>query len=130
MNTTNPAPAMIVNKQQGVVANVDKSKTPRERYVVGTSGCYFEVADYMKGKLDASLVKKMFLNPNTSIEETRGKSLKVMFTAENEVKYLGFITAGDAMLSLNKTHIEAITQHTTEEEIYKAVNVDDLVSMF
>lgn len=132
MSLTQEAPAgMIKNNQaQQTVVTQTANKPPRERYVLGTSSCYFEPADYLKGRLDVAAVTRMFANENTSIEPCEGKSLKVLFIAKNEIKFLGFITAGDATMELDESHVEKVTEHVTKEVIVKAVDVDELISMF
>ena len=132
-------PSMITNKEAGKTEGQVKKKesSPREKYVLGTSGCYYEPADYIKelfGSTDAEkaeLVTDMFANPLSTIEVTDGgRSLKVMFEMGNEIKYCGFITHGDAKMVLTENHIEAITKHVTTEEIYRACTAQELVNAF
>ena len=132
-------PSMIANKEAGKTEGQVKKKEsgPREKYVLGTSGCYYEPADYIKslfGTTDtekAQLVTDLFANPLSTIEVTiGGRSLKVMFEMGNEIKYCGFITHGDGKMKLTENHIDAITKHVTTEEIYRACTAQELVNAF
>lgn len=124
--------SMLTNRQKNNQANSGASavKQPRDRFIIGQSECYFESAQYLTGKLDATKVKALFVNPETSIEVTEGKSLKVMFHTANEVKFTGFVTAGDASLELDEEDIATIRAHATSEDITKAIDVDALVDLF
>lgn len=132
-HTEDSSPSMIASKNSNSNPTVQpKSSIPKEKYVLGESGCYFIPNDYLLGKLSDAKVSSMFRNENTTIEPTdnKGRSLKVMFTANDEVKLLGFISAGDPTMSLNESHIEQITKVTKEQKIVKAISVDELVNMF
>lgn len=124
---------MLVNKQNTKnksSASTSTSKVIRDRFIIGSSECYFEPAAYLTGRLDEAAIKRLFLNPHSEVHPTEGKSLKVMFKTKNEVKFIGFVTAGDASLDLDETDIVTIVKHAREEEIIRAVDVDELVSMF
>lgn len=105
------------------------TRVNRERFILGTSECYFEPADYL-GTLPDEKVVALFANPNVSLAETQGKSLKVMFKTENELKFVGFVTAGDASIDLEEDSIEQIFEFAAAGPIVKAINADDLVAMF
>ena len=119
---------MLSNRQADKTTGA--AKTPRDRFIIGTSECYFEAAQYLTGKLDANKVKALFANPVTTVEETEGKSLKVMFHTGTEVKFTGFVTAGDASLELDNADVAKIMEHATTEPITKAIAADELVDMF
>ena len=124
--------AMTNNKQSNVTTN-SSSKAPRDRYTIGTTETYYEVAGYLTGmpKLDSAKVTSLFNNPKMHLAETEGKSLKVMFrTPQNELKFCGFVTAGDASQELSKEHIDPIMEAAKTEAIVKAVSADELIDMF
>lgn len=123
---------MLSNKQAQGDKAIDgaKAPAPRERYIIGTSECYFEVAQYLTGKLTPEKVKALFSNEAMTIEETEGKSLKVMFRTANEVKFIGFVTAGDASIELDAQDVDKIMDHASNEPIVKAISADELVALF
>ncbi len=123
---------MLSNRQSAgnTGANVG-AKIPRDRFILGSSECYFEAAQYLTGKLNPAKVRDLFVNPVTKVMETEGKSLKVMFTTPSgEIKFTGFVTHGDASVELDSEDAPIILQHATDEEIVCAVNADELVDMF
>ena len=96
------------------------------------SECYYEPAVYIQetGKITADVVSKMLKNKDTRIEECEGKSLKVMFHTGTEVKFLGFITAGDGSRELTDEDVAYILNNVEAEEIVQAITADELVDMF
>ena len=116
---------------------VNKNSIPQDKFVLGDSECCFEAAKYLTGKLDPPAVKRLFANVKTAIHPSQGKSLKVHFEVENnnkdvknEIKFVGFITASDASLTLDETDIDRINKYIDDGDIIRATNVDDMVSMF
>ena len=105
-------------------------RAPRDRFILGDSECYFEPAEYMTGKLNATKVKSLFTNEAMSLEETQGRSLKVHFRTDNEVKFVGFVTAGDASIELDSEDVPTVMQHAVNGTIVEAIKVDDLVALF
>jgi hypothetical protein len=67
-----------------------------------------------------------------SLLETEGKSLKVMKETDSgaEVKFCGFVTAGDAKLSLDTSDIEEVLEVARNGVIKKAITGDDLIAEF
>ena len=124
---------MIPNKQTAnKVVQDNKSKTPKLRFTLGNSERYFEPAVYLsslKG-LTPAKVKSLFANDKMSLEETEGKSLKVMYKTDTEVKFCGFVTAGDASIVLDESDIEGILESARTEEIKKAISGDELIALF
>jgi hypothetical protein len=118
---------MLSNKTK---TTVGADKAPRDRFILGNSDCYFESAQYLTGLMPLEKVKKLFANPVTELMGTKGKSLKVMFTTpDGEIKFMGFVTAGDATLELDVEHIPEIMEHVTAGPILVAVSPADLVAM-
>jgi len=120
----------LLNNRSNAGNESKAAKAPRDRYILGTSETYFEAAQYLTGKLTADKVKALFANEKTSVEETEGKSLKVMFRTGTEVKFIGFVTAGDASLELDSEDVAVVMNHATTEDITKAIDPDRLVDMF
>ena len=111
--------------------NLTSTKQPRDRFIIGTSGCYFESAAYLTGKMTAVKVKDLLVNPVTQVMGTEGKSLKVMFTTPTgEVKFTGFITAGDASIELDEEDVPTVMKHVADEEVTKAIAAEELVDLF
>lgn len=120
---------MLKNKQEQA-STTTNAKAPRDRFIIGTSECYFEAAQYLTGKMNATKVKSLLNHPNSVIAETGGKSLKLNFTTPSgENKFMGFITAGDASLELDAEDIPSVVEHA-QGEITKAIDVDSLVALF
>jgi hypothetical protein len=126
-----PAVSKITNINQA------KKSIPKDRFLLGDSQCHFESAVYLTGRLDTKKVKALLVHPMTTIKESRGDSLKVNFEVENnqedvanEIKFMGFITAGDASLDLNEDDIEQVQEYILTGEIIKAVTVDELIDLF
>jgi len=120
---------MLENKLKDKAAG-SVAKQPRDRFILGTSECYFEAAAYMTGLLDPAKVKALFVNEASSVAETEGKSLKVMFNTGNEIKFIGFVTAGDASLELDDEDIATVIQHATTEDITVAIDANKLADLF
>ena len=107
----------------------DKSKTPKVRFTLGNSERYFEPAVYLSD-IKLSKVVSLFANEAMSLEETEGKSLKDMYQTDTEVKFCGFVTAGDASIVLDESDVEAILESARNEEIKKAISADELIDLF
>ena len=111
----------------------ESKKQPKERFTIGSTGCYFEVANYIAGcdKITVERVVSLGKNPNMTLENTEGegRSLKVMLLAPTgETKFNGFITAGDAKIELDvDEHGEAILEAWLTEEVLRAITVSELV---
>ncbi len=120
---------MLTNKPNNTNPT-QAAKAPRDRFIIGSSECYFEAAQYMTGHIDVAKAKALFNNERTSLKETEGKSLKVLFRTENEMKFIGFVTAGDASLTLDNEDIATVMKHATTEDITKAITAEELASMF
>ena len=107
------------------------NKTPSDRFIIGESGCYFEAAKYLTDKLPPTKVQALFDNPSSAMAVTEGKSLKVMFTTPTgEIKFMGFVTAGDASLELDEEDIAIVQEHIVSGVIAKAISADELVDLF
>ena len=114
------------------VKTEDKSRAPKLRFTLGESERYFEPAQYLSSSkgLTAEKVKSLFNNENMTLLETEGKSLKVMYKTDTEVKFCGFVTAGDAKLSLDTSDIEEVLASARDGKIKKAIDGDELISLF
>ena len=121
----------LMNNKMKETTTKSVSKGPRDRYVLGTSECFYEPADYVKELMSAESVTALFKNDKMRLsDDCEGRSLKVMFNTGIETKFVGFVTAGNADLSLDKEDIEPIMEHATSETIVKAISAKALVSMF
>ena len=109
--------------------NQDKSKAPKLRFTLGNSERYFEPAVYLSD-IRVPKVVSLFANEAMTLEETEGKSLKVMYKTDTEVKFCGFVTAGDASIVLDKSDVEGILKSARNEEIKKAISADELIDLF
>ena len=120
------------NQQYKKVKTEDKSKAPKLRFTLGESERYFEPAQYLSSSkgLNPAKVKSLFNNDKMSLEETGGKSLKVMFKTDTEVKFCGFVTAGDASLTLDESDVEEVLDAARNGDINKAINGDELIALF
>lgn len=121
---------LLNNRGTTKTSNSNQVRIPKDRFIIGSSETYFESAQYLTGKLSAEKVKSLFSNEHTTVEETEGKSLKVMFRTGTEVKFIGFVTAGDASLELDSDDVAVVMNHATTEDIVKAIDPDSLVAMF
>ena len=108
------------------------NKAPKLRFTLGESERYFEPAVYLSSSkgLTAEKVKSLFSNENMTLLETEGKSLKVMYKTDTEVKFCGFVTAGDAKLSLDTSDVEEVLEVARNGVIKKAITGDDLIAEF
>ena len=121
----------LMNNKMKETTTKSVSKGPRDRYVLGTSECFYEPADYVKELMSVESVTALFKNDKMRLsDDCEGRSLKVMFNTGIETKFVGFVTAGNADLSLDKEDIEPIMEHATSETIVKAISAKALVSMF
>ena len=129
---------------KATTSNNNKSNQQlNDRFLIGNSGLYFELASYLSGtgRVTPAKVQSLLRNQSehgeASIEPTEGKSLKVMFTLTgtqetqvDEIKFCGFITAGDASMELDASDIDAVMQEIANGEVVKAISADSLVDMF
>ena len=130
----------LLNNKMKETTTKSVSKGPRDRYMIGTSECFYEPADYIKADLEPtkddprSAIEKitsLFANEKMRLsDDCEGRSLKVMVNTGIETKFVGFVTAGNGDLSLDKEDIEPIMEHATTENIVKAISASNLVSMF
>ena len=122
------------NTYNKVKVDGEKSKAPKVRFTLGESERYFEPAQYITAspKLDVEAVTKLFNNPKMKLLETEGKSLKVMKETASgaELKFCGFVTAGDAKLSLDTSDIEEVLEAARNGGIQKAITADELIAEF
>ena len=68
--------------------------------------------------------------PAMTLEETEGKSLKVMFKTDTEVKFCGFVTAGDASIVLDDSDVKGILEAARSGDIKRAIDADGLIALF
>ena len=139
---------MLSNRQaesNGGTAPTTKTPKPRgKRYTLGNSGAYAEPAAYLQAELDARvqdiadtdapsveaiLVRLLTENNAASIEVCEGKSLKIMLNTGAEVKFMGFITAGDGSVSLDDEDTPTIKDAITTHGIVEAISAKALVAM-
>ena len=125
---------MPANKQATKVTP-DKSKAPKLRFTLGESERYFEPAQYLSdikvAKVESLFRNSKGLDPNPmTLEETEGKSLKVMYRTDTEVKFCGFVTAGDASIVLDESDVDGILESARNEEIKKAISAEELIDLF
>ena len=117
----------------------NKASVPKDKYVLGASECSYELADYIKAGMDRKklsdkqqldkVIRLFTSNETMYLAETEGRSLKVMLNAKGEIKFLGFITAGDASLDLSEQDIPQILEEA-QKSIVKAISVDELIDLF
>ena len=114
------------------VRTEDKSKAPKLRFTLGESERYFEPAQYLSSSkgLTPAKVKSLFNNDNMSLMETEGKSLKVMYATDTEVKFCGFVTAGDASLVLDSSDIPEVLEAGRNGAVKRAINAEQLIDLF
>ena len=116
-----------------VVEQTPEKKTPKDRFTIGSTGCYFEVAEYLAGnpKIDAEAVKRLGKNPSMYLKDTEGegRSLCVMKkTKDGEIKFNGFVTAGDKKVELwLEEHGDMILEAWKTESIVRAIDADALI---
>ena len=119
--------AMPANKQATVTPI--KSNALKFRFTLGNSGMYYEPAQYLSAVTIAKVVS-LFKNPAMSLEETEGKSLKVMFKTDTEVKFCGFVTNGDASVVLDSSDIDGVLESARTGDIKKAISGEELIDLF
>jgi len=132
--------ALLTNEAPVIEQAPEKSKQPKIRFVIGSTGCYFEVADYLctSTKITEAKAKSLGSNPSMYLEDTLGvgRSLKVMKKTDpkkngsfdGEIKFQGFITAGDKKIELcMEEHGDMILEAWKTEPIMYAIGVDELV---
>ena len=126
--------SVTTNAYNKVKVDGEKAKTPKIRFTLGESERYFEPAQYIASspKLTVEAVTKLFSNPKMKLLETEGKSLKVMKETDSgaELKFCGFVTAGDAKLTLDASDIEEVLEAARNGSIKKAITADDLIAEF
>ena len=122
----------VVATNNNKVVTEGKVKTPKLRYTLGDSELYFEPAQYLTAitELNSNKIKDLFSDIDMSLEETEGKSLKVMFKTPTEVKFCGFVTAGDASITLDASDIDRAMKSAQEGEIKKAISGKELVNLW
>jgi|21_taG_2_1085346.scaffolds.fasta_scaffold06652_6 hypothetical protein len=124
---------VMFNKETEEPAVKKDKKQPKDRFLLGSTGCYFEVANYLSGnsKITVDKVVKLGKNPKMTLENTEGegRSLKVMLQAPTgETKFNGFVTAGDGKIELDvDEHGEDILEAWQTEEVLRAISADDLI---
>ena len=125
----------LLNNSEVEVTEVAGDEVVKDRFLLGSTGCYFEVAKKYSGNknINPEKVRSLGNNPAMKLADTKGKgrSLKVLFTTEaGEVRFLGFVTAGDASLELDVAeHGEQILEawQDDKELIIKAATNDELI---
>ena len=126
--------SVTTNAYNKVKVDGEKAKTPKVRFTLGESERYFEPAQYIASspKLTVEAVTKLFSNPKMKLLETEGKSLKVMKETDSgaELKFCGFVTAGDAKLALDTSDIEEVLEAARNGGIKRAITADDLIAEF
>mgnify|MGYP003153813887 FL=1 len=120
---------MPANQQATGKVTPDKSKTPKLRFTLKDTERYYEPAQYL-GDIKIAKVVALFNNPAMTLEETEGKSLKVMFKTDTEVKFCGFVTAGDASIVLDDSDVKGILEAARSGDIKKAIDADGLIALF
>lgn len=120
----------LVNKTTtSIKSNTNDSNKEKEAWNIGKSGIKFEPAQYLEGKFTVEKVESMLHNTNVIIAETMGKgrSLKVnILIDDSEIKFLGFLTDGDASVTLTKEDVAGIVE-ASAQGIKKAISTDDLM---
>ena len=121
---------MSVNaNQQAPKVKPDQSNISKIRFTLADSERYYEPAKYLSA-ITVDKVTSLFNNPRMSLEETEGKSLKVMYKTNVEVKFCGFVTAGDASIVLDESDVDSILESTRAGVIKKAISADELIDLF
>lgn len=110
--------------------NNTTSKIPRDRWALGGASAFFEAAPKFTGQLDTEAITRLFNNPNTTIEETRGNSLKVLFNTGKQIKFIGFVTAADASVDLISEDMVAIKSSIDDYGIIRDISDSELIALF
>ena len=123
---------MSLVKTKTVVHQGTANNVPKDRYTLGDSEMYFEIPKYLNSveDIDATAVKRLFNNEKMTLEETEGKSLKVMFRTGTETKFCGFVTAGDASRELDESDVDNVFDHARKGKIVKAISPSELVAQW
>lgn len=119
----------VNTNNQATKVTKDVSKAPKLRFTLGNSERYYEPAQYLSA-ITVPKVVSLFANEAMSLEETEGKSLKVMYKTESEIKFCGFVTAGDASIVLDESDVEGILESARTGEIKKAISASELLDLF
>jgi hypothetical protein len=119
----------VNTNNQATKVKPDQSKAPKLRFTLGNSERYYEPAQYLSA-MTVDKVVALFNNPIMSLEETEGKSLKVMYKTDAEVKFCGFVTAGDASIVLDESDVAGILESAQTGEIKKAISASELIDLF
>ncbi len=122
------------------------NQVSKDKFILGSSECYFEPAQAYNGVLTPEKLAKMLLNQSTVdgvscvIGETggEGKSLKLTYfrkhsngeTVTEEVQHVGLITASDYKMQLSESHIAEIQNHVRNEQIVKRTDAKSVLDMF
>ena len=130
----------LLDNKEPVVEHTPEKKTPKDRFLLGSTGCYFEVAEYLAGnpKITEKSVKALGNSPAMYLADTEGegRSLKVMKKTDpkkdksydGEIKFNGFVTAGDKKVELwLEEHGDMILDAWKTEAIVRAISADELV---
>jgi len=126
----------LVAARVKVVESNNYNKAPRDKFILGESGCNFSPEYSLTGRLDPAKVSRLFAHENTSIEETEPSStatnrgLKVLFDTGHQVKLMGFINHGDSKTDLVDANIEHLVKYIKQGPIVKAITVDELLELF
>ena len=123
-------PSVKTNPNQ---TNQSYSDIPLDKYNIGDTGMFMEIPKYLNGvkeSIDASKVQSLFNNKAMTLEETEGRSLKVMFRTEHQIKFCGFVTAADASIELDDSDIEKVLEQGRTSKIIKAISPSELVDMW
>lgn len=125
----------LVETKQNSNGSVKPSSVPKVRYMIGDSNTYFEPDKYLvdTGKVNVGWVKRALTQrieeKVTALAKTDGKSLKLMLQTENEIKKLGFVTAGNAKLTLDEDDIPTILEHDIDGDIVLAITADEVADL-
>ena len=130
----------LLDNKEPVVEQTPEKKQPKQRFVLGSTGCYFEVAEYLQNnaKITEAKVKKLGCNPSMFLKDTEGegRSLGVYKKTDpkgdgsfdGEIKFNGFVTAGDKKVELwVEEHGDKITEAWKNETIIRAISADELI---
>jgi hypothetical protein len=145
----------IVSNNAKVAVKPVGAKAPTDRFLLGSSNCYFEPASGYTGQLTPAKIKNLLLNTvdvnkakaaipsivaaNTVLQDCNGKSLKLTLTIQHqdetgtyeEVQHVGFVTHTDfSNASLDATDVEPILEVVRNEAIIQRTNTASVLSMF
>ena len=130
----------LLDNKEPVVEHTPEKKTPKDRFLLGSTGCYFEVAEYLAGnpEINEKSVKALGSNSSMYLADTEGKgrSLKVMKKTDpkkdgsfdGEIKFQGFVTAGDKKIELwLEEHGDMVLDAWKTETVIRAISADELI---